>query len=56
MQTYRSNVKSDPKRLEEMRKKDRDRKTAKRMEHKQAIIKGNKRLENKLKQQRNQHM
>ena len=56
MKRYRSNVRSDPARLEKMRKKDRERKKAKRDQHRQAVQSGNRKLEKKIKTQRNTYM
>jgi hypothetical protein len=53
MRRYRSNVRSDAARLEEMGKKNGECKKAKRDLQRQAIQSGNTKLEKKIKMQRN---
>jgi hypothetical protein len=53
MRRYRSNVRSDAARLEEMSKKNGECKKAKRDLQRQAIQSGNTKLEKKIKMQRN---
>ena len=56
MQRYRNNVRNDPERIQKMREKDRERKRKKREEQRTKINKGDKKLENELKEKHRKYV